>query len=210
MKTSVIEPKSAGRWTLIAAAGVAALLLAAPQAAWAGPRPDAPRMGKGMHGGGEGMRMGMDGGGMGMAGWGMHPRMLERMAGELGLTDAQRQSIRGLFDAARPAMEKRREQMRADAELMRRTQPGDRDYQAVVERVSRSAGEMASRAVSDAAQLRTQVWAVLTPEQRTKMQQLQEQRRAMREERRKNRQERMQQRRSGGQGPTPPPAPPQG
>jgi Spy/CpxP family protein refolding chaperone len=201
MNRSAVISSSAGRWALFAAAGTAALLLAAPQALWAGPRSDAPRIA-------DAMRAGADG--VSMAGWGMHPRLFEHMAGELELSDAQRQSIRGLFESARPAMQQRREQMRANAELMRRTQPGDRDYQAVVERVSRSAGELASSAVSDAAQLRAQIWAVLTPEQRTKMQQLQEQRRSQREERRKLRQERMEQRRGGGKGAPGGMAPPQG
>ncbi|MEZ5459112.1 MAG: Spy/CpxP family protein refolding chaperone [Steroidobacteraceae bacterium] len=109
-------------------------------------------------------------------------------------SDAQRQSIRGLFESARPSMQQRREQARANAELLRNTEPGDKDYQAVVARVSRSAGELASAAVSDAAQLRAQVWGVLTPEQRVKAQQLGEQRQQRREERRKKFRDRMEQR----------------
>jgi Spy/CpxP family protein refolding chaperone len=134
---------------------------------------------------------------LGMGGLGMHPRMFERMAGELALTDAQRQSIRGLFESARPAMQQRREQARANAELLRKTQPGDQDYQAVVARVSRAAGELAASGVSDAAQLRAQVWAVLTPEQRVKAQQLGEQRQQRRAERRKEFRDRMDQRAKG-------------
>ncbi len=176
------------RWGLVAAAGTAALLLAAPQAAWAGPRADAPPKPHAMTAGA---------GELGMGGWGMHPRLFERTAGELELSDSQRQRIRGLFESARPGMQQRREQMRANAELMRRTQPGDPEYRAVVERVSRSAGELAASAVSDAAALRAQIWAVLTPEQRTRLQQIQEQRRSQREERRKLFRERMEQRRGG-------------
>lgn len=205
MVRSTVVSSPARRGSLLAAVVTAALLCALPQHGWAGSTADAPRMARDLP----------PVEGMGMGGWGMHPRMFERMAGELGLSEAQRQSIRGLFESARPAMEQRRAQMRTNAELMRRTQPGDRDYQAVVERVSRSAGELAASAVSDAAQLRAQVWAVLTPEQRTRLQQLQEQRRSQREAHRKLRQERMEQRRSGGQnGPAgmglPPPAPPRG
>jgi Spy/CpxP family protein refolding chaperone len=179
------------RWSLCAAAGTAALLLAAPQAAWAGLRADTPPSAHPMATGG---------GDLGLGAWGLHPRMFERMAGELGLSDAQRQSIRGLFESARPAMQQRRERMRANAELMRRTQPGDPDYRAIVERVSRGAGELAESAVRDAAELRAQIWAVLTPEQRTKLQQLQEQRRSQREERRKLFRERMERQHGGASG----------
>ncbi len=189
MKRSNVNARTAGPQALIAAAGIAALLLVAPHAGRAGPGPEAVRVGDMLQPGGEQM---------GMAGWGMHPRVFERMAGELGLSEPQRQSIEGLFESACPAIKQRREQMRANAELLRRTEPGDRDYQAVVERVSRSAGELAARAVSDAAQLRAQIWAVLTPEQRTTLRQLQEQRRSRFEERRKLRQQRMEQWRGAG------------
>lgn len=184
-------------WVLAAAgaAAVAVLLLAAP--AWAGG-------GRGQHPGGHGMGAGMDPGvGPGMS---MHPGMLERMADELGLTDAQRQKIRGLFDAARPAMEQRRDKLRADGELLRNTDPGDKDYQAVVQKVSRSAGELAASGVADAAQLRAQVWAVLTPEQRVKMKDMGDKMRSRMQERREMREKMRDERRRQRDG-SPPPAP---
>jgi len=184
------------RWARTAgfasAIGAAAVLAFAGGTALAGPRHDGPRM---AHGGG------MDGE-FGMGGGGMHPRMFERMASELGLSDAQRQSIRGLYESARPAMQQRREQARANAELLRKTEPGDKDYQAVVARVSRTAGELAAAAISDGAQLRAQVWGVLTPEQRVKAQQLGEQRQQRRAEKRAKFRDRMEERRKGG-GPGP-------
>lgn len=185
-------------WVLVAASATAAAVLLLASPAWAGG-------GRGGHD----MDAGEPGGMPGM-GMGMHPRMLDRMAEELSLSDEQRQKIRGLFEAARPAMEQRREKMRADAELLRNTDPGSKDYQAVVQKVSRSAGELAASGVADAAQLRAQVWAVLTPEQRTKaramgdkmrdrMEERREMRNKMREDRRKSR--------DGGPPPPPPPAP---
>lgn len=180
------------RWTRTAgfasALGAAAVLAVAAGAALAGPRHDGARMEHAGEAAGE----------LGMAASGMHPRMLERMADELGLSDAQRQSIRGLYESARPAMQQRREQARTNAELLRKTQPGDKDYQAVVARVSRTAGELAAAAVSDGAQLRAQVWGVLTPEQRLKAQQLSEQMQQRREERRAKFRDRMEERRKGG------------
>lgn len=177
------------RTTAVASAMCAAALLAlAAGATHAGPRPDGPRMTQGGGHGGE----------YGLGGMGMHPKMFERMAAELDLSDAQRQSIRGLFESARPAMQQRREQARANADLLRNTEPGDPDYQAVVARVSRTAGELAAAGVSDAAQLRAQVWGVLTPEQRAKARQLGEQRQQRREDRRKKFRDRMDQRSKGG------------
>jgi Spy/CpxP family protein refolding chaperone len=61
----------------------------------------------------------------------------------------------------------------------------------VTAEVARSAGELATRAVTNGAQLRAQVWAVLTPEQRTKLETLQVQRREAMKERMAKRRERM-------------------
>ena len=166
----------------IAAASVAALLAATAFAA--GPDRGGPRH-EGRHTG-----MHMDGGPL-MGGMGMHPRMLDRMADELSLSDAQRQTIQGLFESARPAMQAHREQMKKSADALRDLDPGSKDYQAAVERASRTAGELASRAVSDGAQLRAQVWAVLTPDQRVKANE-------MREKMRERMVQRMQERGKGG------------
>ena len=180
------NPTKSRKSYAFAAVSVAALVAASAFAA--GPeRGGPPRDGR--HGG---MHMG----GMHMDGMGMHPRMLERMADELGLSDAQRQTIRGLYESARPAMQANREQLRQSAAQLRDVEPGSKDYQSTVERASRTAGELASRAVSDAAQLRAQVWAVLTPEQRVKAKQMRE---TMRERMTKRMQER------GGPGKRPAP-----
>lgn len=178
--------------SLFAATAVAALLTATAFAG--GGRHD----GGGMHDRGPPMD--------GMGGMGMHPGMLDRMADELSLSDAQRQTIRGLFESARPAMQANRDEMRKNAELLRNTEPGDKDYQAVVERASRAAGELAARAVSDGAQLRARVWAVLTPEQRVKAREMGNK---MRDRMAERRAERMNRRHEGRppQGGTPP-APP--
>lgn len=188
MTQTAVSNRSTRSAAWAAALGAAAILAVATGASVAGPRHDGGRM----------AHAGEPGGDFGMGEPGMHPRMFERMASELGLSDAQRQSIRGLYESARPAMQQRREQARANAELLRKTQPGDQDYQAVVARVSRAAGELAAAAVSDGAQLRAQVWGVLTPEQRVKAQQLGEQRQQRREERRAKFRERMEQRSKGG------------
>ena len=88
-------------------------------------------------------------------------------------------------------MQAHREQMKKSADALRDLDPGSKDYQAAVERASRTAGELASRAVSDGAQLRAQVWAVLTPDQRVKANE-------MREKMRERMVQRMQERGKGG------------
>ena len=125
--------------------------------------------------------MGERGGGMmGMGG----PRMLERMTAELGLSADQQQRIKGIQEANRPAMQQLRQDLRATAERLRRVQPDDPAYASVVAEGSRRAGELTARMVQDAAQLRAQVWQVLTPEQRVKMAAKQAERRARMQERR--------------------------
>lgn len=169
-------------WMMAAAATVAmgaGLALAAPGDMHRGP---------GGPGDGGPPPMGMmDGPGMP----GLHPRMLERMAGELQLTDDQKQKIKGVFESARPEMDQVRELGRQNAEKLRATKPGDKNYDSVVAEVARSAGDLATRAVTNGAQLRAQVWAVLTPEQRTRLDALQAERRAKMKERMSQRRQRM-------------------
>jgi Spy/CpxP family protein refolding chaperone len=120
---------------------------------------DGPRDGKGM-------RM-HDGPGMMMPG--MESHMLIRMADELGLSTEQRQTIRGFFGAAQPGFRSLHEQMRANTRLMLNTQPDDPRYQSVVQQVSQASAELAQQMVLQSSQLRTQVYGVLTPEQKTKL-----------------------------------------
>ena len=150
-----------------------------------GPGMAGPGMGK--HAGPGGMAM-MDGG-PGMMMGAPNPRMLERMATELQLTADQQQKIKGVYESARPEMEQVRDRARANADKLRAAQPGSGNYDAVVSEVARNAGELATRAVTNGAQLRAQVWAVLTPDQRQKLETLQTQRQAMMKERMAKRRE---------------------
>ena len=136
------------------------------------------------------MGMMMDGGAgpmMGMA----NPRMLDRMAGQLGLSEDQKQKIKGVFESARPEMEQVRMLARQNADKLRAATPGDAKYDAVVAEVARSAGELATRAVTNGAAVRAEVWAVLTPEQRTRLETLQSERRERMKQRRDERRARM-------------------
>jgi Spy/CpxP family protein refolding chaperone len=95
--------------------------------------------------------------------------LLGRMAGELGLTPEQRQTIQGMFDQARPGFEQLHRQVLAGSELLARTAPDDGAYQTVVASVSQQAADAAAEFVLQASQLRSQVNGVLTPAQRTRL-----------------------------------------
>lgn len=137
--------------------------------------------------GGMGQGMGRMGGLEMLGETGGAQAMLGRMGEQLGLSDAQKQQIRGILESARPEMQSVREQMRANRQRLEATKPDDPAYAAVVAEVSRAAGELASRTVSNGAQVRKQVWAVLTPEQRTKADALRAERQARMQERREQR-----------------------
>ena len=95
--------------------------------------------------------------------------LLGRMAGELGLTPEQRQTIQGMFDQARPGFDQLHRQVLAGSELLARTAPDDGAYQTVVASVSQQAADAAAQFVLQASQLRSQVNGVLTPAQRTRL-----------------------------------------
>jgi Spy/CpxP family protein refolding chaperone len=168
------------RTTWLSLAATIAIGAGAAFAQGAGPGgPGGPRGGLGM----------MDGG-LGMAGL-PHPGMLQRMTTELNLTADQQQKLKGVFESARPEMEQVRDQARKNAETLRSAQPGSANYDAVVSEVARNAGDLASRSVTNGAQLRAQVWAILTPEQRTQLEARQAQRRAAMKERMEKRRARL-------------------
>ncbi len=122
----------------------------------------------------------MSGGGM------LGPQWLGRMADELGLSAEQRQTIKGLFEAARPQVQAMRDSMRSNADKLRGTMPDDPNYATVVAQVSQAAGELASRMVTEGSQLRSQVYGVLTKDQKAKLPQIEAQMREHARERFQN------------------------
>jgi Spy/CpxP family protein refolding chaperone len=184
----------------VALAGtLAAAFAAAPAMAQTPPgEPPPPGMEGGRHGpgmpgkGGPGMERGGRHGGPGMHGPGMmmpgmEGHMLMRMADELGLSPEQRQTIRGFFESAQPGFRELHERMRANTKLMMDTQPDDPKYQSIVQQVGQSSAELAQQMVVQSSQLRTQVWSVLTADQKTKLRAKQAEMRAKWEERRADR-----------------------
>jgi Spy/CpxP family protein refolding chaperone len=108
-----------------------------------------------------------------MFGYGFLGDDIARMGDQLGLSAEQRQSMKGIFDAARPQMQAMRDSMRTSAEKLRGTQPDDTNYATVVAQVSQSAAELASKMVTESSQVRSQVYGLLTKEQKAKLPQIQ-------------------------------------
>lgn len=185
--------------TLAAAAvGLGGATLVAAQS----PPPGAAQApGAGAWDGRPGMRGGMH------QGRGMHgrrgpggERMAGRMAAELNLTDSQKQQLRALREAERPAMQAAAERFRTNQQKLRGLSPGDPNWDRSVDEAARQAADAASQRVRDGARMRAELWKVLTPEQRTKLASMQAQREQQMQQRRDERRRRLQQ---GGPDPRP-------
>jgi Spy/CpxP family protein refolding chaperone len=78
--------------------------------------------------------------------------------------------------AAKPQMKSMHEQMRANHLKMMQTKPDDPNYGNVVAEVAQSNATLASQRTSQGAELRAQMYAVLTPAQKTQLAALEAQR----------------------------------
>lgn len=92
-----------------------------------------------------------------------------RMFHKLNLTAEQKTSMKAIFTAARPQMKTLGEQMRANHLKLMQTKPDDPSYNAVVAQVAQSNATLASQRTTQGAQLMAQMYAVLTPAQKTQL-----------------------------------------
>jgi Spy/CpxP family protein refolding chaperone len=137
------------------------------------------------------------GGGMGMhhpdGMGGMHEGMMmggrgmDRMLDQLNATPEQRDKIKAIFEKHRPAMQKLGEEMRVSRDQFQAVEPGDANYSKAVKQASQKAAELASRGVEEHAAMRSEVYQVLTPEQRAQLPKLREEMKAKMKERAGNR-----------------------
>ncbi len=88
---------------------------------------------------------------------------------KLGLSTEQQASIKAIMTAAKPQMKSMHDQMHANHLKLTQTKPDDPNYGNVVAEVAQSNAALASQRTSRAAELRTQMYAVLTPEQKTQL-----------------------------------------
>ena len=107
--------------------------------------------------------------GAGPHGWGHGPGGPGHLFSKLGLSAEQQASIKAIMTAARPQMKSMHDQMRANHLKLMQTKPDDPNYGNVVAEVAQSNAALASQRTSHAAELRTQMYAVLTPAQKTQL-----------------------------------------
>jgi Spy/CpxP family protein refolding chaperone len=91
------------------------------------------------------------------------------LLGKLGLSAAQKQQIKDIMTAAHPQMQTLHQQMRANSLKLRQTKPTDPNYANVAAQVSQTHGTLSAQAMTQRAELRAQVFKVLTPAQQTQL-----------------------------------------
>jgi Spy/CpxP family protein refolding chaperone len=92
-----------------------------------------------------------------------------RMYSQLGLSAEQQASIKAIMTAAKPTMKSQHEQMRANHQKLEQTLPTDPSYAGVVAEVAQANATLASQRTTQMAELRSQIYAVLTPAQQTQL-----------------------------------------
>jgi Spy/CpxP family protein refolding chaperone len=85
------------------------------------------------------------------------------------LSAEQQASIKAIVMAAKPQMKSLHDQMRANHLKLTQTKPDDPNYGNVVAEVAQSNATLASQRTTRAADLRTQMYALLTPAQKTQL-----------------------------------------
>ncbi len=105
----------------------------------------------------------------GAQGWHHHHRGPWRMLGQLRLSDAQKQQIKGIMGTARPQMQSLHEQMRSNSLKLRQTQPSDPNYASIAAEVSQTHGSLSAQEMTQRSALRAQIFKVLTPAQQTQL-----------------------------------------
>jgi Spy/CpxP family protein refolding chaperone len=113
-------------------------------------------------------------GGSPHGGWGHHHGWGPMRAfHQLGLTDEQKASMKTILSDAAPAMKSLHQQIRTNMQQLRATTPESADYAAVVASVSQTAGTLETQKTTQQANLYAQLYAVLTPAQKSQLAALQ-------------------------------------
>ena len=107
--------------------------------------------------------------GAGPHGWGHGGHGPGHLFSKLGLNAEQQASIKAIMTAAKPQMKSMHDQMRANHLKLMQTKPDDPNYGNVVAEVAQSNATLASQRTTHAAELRHQMYAVLTPAQKTQL-----------------------------------------
>jgi periplasmic protein CpxP/Spy len=91
------------------------------------------------------------------------------LLGKLGLSAAQKQQVKDIMAAAHPQMQSLHSQMHANSLKLRQTQPTDPNYASIASQVSQTHGSLSAQMMTQHADVRAQVFKVLTPAQQTQL-----------------------------------------
>jgi Spy/CpxP family protein refolding chaperone len=130
-------------------------------------------------------------------GWRHEHRGVAALFRELGLTDAQRATMKSILETARPAMKELRDKLQANGRLLRQTSPDDKNYAQVVAKVSQENGALVSKLITQRSKLYAQCYAQLAPIQKTRLAELLAQRAKWMEQRKEHMQDHMRQHMDG-------------
>lgn len=119
----------------------------------------------------------------------MRSMRLERSVQDAGLTAEQREAMRTLSENHRTATQPLREQIRTARQTLATTRPGDPNYEQLTAEARRSLESARVELRNQQQQFRSDVQALLTPEQRAQVEARQQERRQRMDERRQQRQE---------------------
>ena len=116
----------------------------------------------------------------GAHGW-HHHRGPWHLLGKLGLSAAQKQQIKEIMTAAGPEMQSLHEQIQANSLKLQQTKPTDANYSSISSQASQPHGSLAAQMMTQHAQIRAQIFKVLTPAQQTQLATLEAQMQANRQ-----------------------------
>jgi len=88
---------------------------------------------------------------------------------KLNLTADQKAQVKSIMTAARPQMESLHQQVHANMLKLQQTAPTDPNYTSIASQVSQTHGSLQAQMLTEHAQIRAQVFKVLTPAQQTQL-----------------------------------------
>ncbi len=92
-----------------------------------------------------------------------------RLYSKLNLTAEQQASINAIYIAAKPQMQSLHATMKANHLKMMQTTPDDPNYASVVAEVAQSNATLASERTTQRSEIKAQIYALLTPAQKTQL-----------------------------------------
>jgi protein CpxP len=92
-----------------------------------------------------------------------------RIYSKLNLTTEQQASIKAIMTAAKPQMQNMHAQMKANHQKMQATTPDDPNYASVVAEVAQTNATLASQRTTQMSEIKAQIYALLTPAQKTQL-----------------------------------------